>query len=221
MARKPPKTASIIVGQEGAQLFAPSAARNCDVLAGLVSQVAPRTGRALEIASGTGQHVVAFADVCPSLQWQPTDVTPDRIASIDAYAQASGAKNIAPAQILDAAQSGWSANSDSFQFVFLANLLHLISTSEARTLISESAEVLAIGGTLLIYGPFKRDGQLTSPGDQRFHESLVAEDPDIGYKDVFDVVDWARLCDLVHIKTHEMPANNLALEFRKSGQPGP
>lgn len=216
MVRKPPKSASIATAGSGARLFASSAARNCDVIADLIAKVAPASGTALEIASGTGQHVVAFAARCPALQWQPTDVTADRIASIDAYATESKAPNIAPARILDATTSGWAAEMQGIQMVFLANLLHLVSQTEAQTLIAESAKALAKGGTALIYGPFMRGGELTSPGDRAFHQSLVTEDPEIGYKDEGEIITWAAGHGLAHIMTHQMPANNLALEFRKT-----
>lgn len=217
MIRKTPEGASIALGAEGARLFAPSAERNRDAIAALVTQVAPATGRALEIASGTGQHIAALAAGCPGLHWYPTDVLPDRLASIDAYAADSGLANIASAQSLDATKPGWGDAIDEMQFIFLSNLLHLISSSEVQVLLSECANGLDAEGKLLVYGPFKRKGVLTSPGDQAFHDSLTAQDPDIGYEDVADVIDWASANKLQHLASHEMPANNLALLFTKIG----
>ena len=54
--------------------FSPSAERNkqpiLNVLRGLLAQ----RGTALEIASGTGQHVVWFAQQLPQWTWQPSEV---------------------------------------------------------------------------------------------------------------------------------------------------
>lgn len=215
MIRKTPEGASIAEPQQGARLFAPAAERNRAAIAELIGQIAPESGKALEIASGTGQHVIAFAQARPDMIWQPTDVAEDRLASIDAHAKES-AGTIAPAQYLDATKPGWGAQAAPLSFVFLANLLHLISSVEAKILLAETALALAPGGKFLVYGPFMRDGQLTSPGDQSFHESLVRQDPEIGYKDVTDMIAWAADSKMAHVKTHAMPANNLALEFVKS-----
>jgi len=216
MVRETPKGASIAHSGEDARLFAPSAARNRDVFAELMVKVAPPRGEALEIASGTGQHIVAFAANCPDLLWRPTDVAKDRLNSIDAYVTEAGLTNVAPAQLLNATQPGRSQTFDGLSFVFLANLLHLISETEASTLITEAAQSLAADGKLLIYGPFMHDGQLTSEGDARFHESLKDQDPEIGYKELSQVISWASEQQLAHIETHTMPANNLALEFLKT-----
>lgn len=215
MIRKTPEGASTALPADGARLYAPSAERNRDVIADLVAQIAAENGQALEIASGTGQHIAAFAERCPGLNWQPTDVLPDRLASIDAYASDSAATNIAAARTLEATTPGWHATFPERQFIFLGNLLHLISTAEVQVLLSESGKALADRGKMLIYGPFKRDGQLTSEGDKSFHESLVAQDAEIGYEDVDDIIKWAASDGLHHVTTHEMPANNLALEFEK------
>ena len=62
----------------------PAALRNqgpiCEVLAGVL----PRAGVVLEIASGSGEHAMAFAAAFPGLTWQPSDRDPDALASIDA-----------------------------------------------------------------------------------------------------------------------------------------
>ena len=90
MTGKLPPTASVANSLEGAKLHAPAAQRNTDVLSALVKTHAPARGEALEIASGTGQHVIAFAQTMPDLVWQPSDVDAARIASINAYAAEAG-----------------------------------------------------------------------------------------------------------------------------------
>lgn len=213
--RRTPPSASIAEPGQGAQLFAPSAARNAGPLCDLLGHVAPQQGRALELASGTGQHVVAFARALPDLNWQPSDIAPDRRASIDAHARASGLTNIAPALDLDASIPGWGATHGDQALIVVVNLLHLISAPEAATVIAEAASALAHGGRLVIYGPFMREGALTSAGDCDFHAALVAQDPEIGYKDVSDICATAQAAGLKPVDQIDMPANNLALIFER------
>lgn len=209
--RSVPGSASIAETDAVGRLFAPSAARNQEALLAQLVRLAPQSGRALELASGTGQHVIAFAAALPGLQWQPSDVDPSRIASIDAYIDADGSDNILPAAQLDATTAGWAAELDPQDMIILVNLLHLVSDQEAETLIREASSCLAPGGRMVIYGPFRRQGRLTSDGDQRFDAGLRAHDPEIGYKD--DRAIWALFerLGLSVMEPIEMPANNLLL----------
>ncbi|WP_425043358.1 DUF938 domain-containing protein [Primorskyibacter sp. S87] len=209
MTRKLPPTASIATPGEGARLVAPSAERNSRALCDLLEQMAPRSGRALEIASGTGQHITAFASRLPNLHWQPSEIDADRRASIDAYSV--GVDNVATAISLDATVPGWSKRHSGQDLIVLINLLHLISDDEVFTLIREAAQALAPSGRFVIYGPFKRGGELTSAGDERFHASLAEQDPEIGYKDDFDMIDQLQDAGLEMVSVVEMPANNLSL----------
>ena len=209
-----PDTASIATQGEAGKPFAPSAARNADAIGQMIAEIAPTRGNALELASGTGQHVVKLAAACPGLTWHPTEIAPERRASIDAYVADSGLTNIAPAATLDATTPGWSDTHHGHALVFLSNLLHLISTAEARTLIQNAAGALAPAGVLAIYGPFMRDDELTSEGDRAFHDSLQAQDPEIGYKSDFDVVEWGQQAGLTFDAMIEMPANNLVIVYR-------
>ncbi|MCI5096242.1 MAG: class I SAM-dependent methyltransferase [Rhodobacteraceae bacterium] len=212
--RSVPGSASV-AAQEGEKLFAPSAARNAAAITELLLQIAPAEGRALELASGTGQHVVAFATAMPALSWQPSEADPIRMASVDSYARDAGQPNIRPALQLDATAPGWGQRHAGQTLIVLSNLLHLISDAEAETLIAEAALALAPGGRLVIYGPFMRGDELTSEGDQQFHASLTAHDPEIGYKDDFDTMDLMQEAGLEMVQVVEMPANNLALVAEK------
>lgn len=217
MSRALPPTASVAEAREGAKLHAPAAARNAEAICEVLQQVAPAKGKALEIASGTGQHVVTFAAVLPEVTWQPTDIDAERLRSIDAYVAEAGLSNIAPAQHLDAAAPGWAAHQGPLDLIVLINLLHLISAQDVQTIIDEAAQSLGPGGTLFLYGPFARDGALTSEGDQRFDAQLRAADPEIGYKDTRDMLRWLAGAGLHPEPPREMPANNLALVARRRG----
>ncbi|AHC99986.1 DUF938 domain-containing protein [Leisingera methylohalidivorans] len=212
--RSVPGSASV-AAPEGGKLFAPAAARNSGVLCDLLEEVAPPQGRALELASGTGQHAAAYAARLPGLTWQPSEADAARLASIRAYAGGAGLANIAPPVALDATAPGWSADHPGQDLIVLVNLLHLISEGEAETLIREAAAALAPGGRFVIYGPFLRGGELTSDGDRSFHASLTAHDPQIGYKDDFDTIGWLHSAGLELLQAVEMPANNLALVAEK------
>jgi hypothetical protein len=177
---------------------------------------APMTGDALEIASGTGQHVTAFAVACPGLSWQPTEIDSTRRASIDAYVDEAGLSNIERAKPLDATATGWGITQVPKDLILVINLLHLVSKPEVATFISEATVALASGGTLILYGPFKRSGVLTSDGDARFDADLKSADAAIGYKDDLDIAHMLSDVGLILSDTVQMPANNLAFIARKA-----
>lgn len=210
MKRNLPPTASVAAPTDSAKLQAPAAARNSDALCTLLKTHAPHRGHALELASGTGQHVTAFAKALPGLQWHPSEIAPDRLESIGAYRAESGLPNIAPAVPLDATQPGWHRDVGAMDLIVVINLLHLISIPEAQTVISEASQSLTTSGVFILYGPFKRDGVLTSEGDARFDAQLRQSDPTIGYKNDSGVRHRLKACGLSSVTTVEMPANNLA-----------
>ena len=51
----------------------PAADRNKQAILDVLVRVLPEQGRALEIASGTGQHVAWFAATLSGWNWQPSD----------------------------------------------------------------------------------------------------------------------------------------------------
>ena len=214
MKRKTPEGASFAEATQGAQLFAPSAARNLAPIAGEIAVIAPLKGTALEIASGTGQHIIAHAKAHPNIHWQPSEIDEDRIASVDAYVQGSDLSNIAPAKELDATAQGWGKNAN-YDLILLSNLVHLISAQEVETIFKEAAIALTQCGRFMVYGPFMRGGVLTSEGDLNFHNSLQAQDPEIGCKDDLWIEKTAQAAGLTLHRKTEMPANNPAFTFQK------
>ena len=210
-----PPTTSVAVPSGDGRLSAPAAVKNTGPITGLVKQFAPERGQALEIASGTGQHIVKLAVVKPNLNWQPSDIDPLRIASIETWCEDYNLSNVRPPIILNATEIGWSSKFNNQKFILLVNLIHLISEDEATILISEISAALTPGGRSIIYGPFKRNNKLTSAGDQTFHKSLIEADPQIGYKD--DAWMTAKLKEkkLRLLKVVSMPSNNLAFVCEK------
>ena len=215
---KLPDTASVAVSQGDGRLFAPSAERNSAPIVNLIRRIAPESGNALEIASGTGQHIVQLALSLPNIIWSPSDVEGERLKSISAWVESENLLNIKPPMYLDATETGWAKSLPKSNFILLVNLLHLISWDETETLIGELFIALKTKGIALVYGPFMRNGQLISEGDKNFHTSLIQTDPDIGYKNDLEMLTLFSNSGLLHLETVEMPANNAAFVLQKAGQ---
>ena len=77
---------------------APAALRNREPIAEVLREELPDHGTVLEIASGTGEHALYFAQAFPHLDWQPSDADPDALRSIAAWREdalaAGGAANL-------------------------------------------------------------------------------------------------------------------------------
>ena len=212
---KLPNTASVASSQGDGRLFAPSAEKNSAPIINLIKRIAPKSGEALEIASGTGQHIVKLAFALPNISWSPSEVEGERLKSISAWIASVNLLNIKQPLYLDATETGWAESLPQSDFILLVNLLHLISWNETENLISELPKALKTNGIALVYGPFLRNGQLTSDGDKSFHTSLTQADPEIGYKNDFNMLTLFSNSGLLCLETVEMPANNLAFVLRK------
>lgn len=193
---------------------APAATRNLAPILQALARHAPATGRALEIASGSGQQIVHFAAAHPGLIWQASDLDAENLASITAWAQFAPAPNLLPPTQLDAAQPGWAQPHAGLSLILMVNVLHLVSAPAAQTILHECSSALAPKGRLLVYGPFLRDGRATSAGDAQFDADLRARDPAIGYKDLHWVTELMASNGLT-CQIDPMPANNLMLIAQK------
>lgn len=205
-----PDSAFLSESAADGRLHAPSAERNFEPIRNCLADYVPDGGLALEIASGTGQHISALARAFPQMTWQPSDIAPDRLKSIAAWREESGAGNLLPPILLDAAKP-WGDGPENVALIYVVNLFHLVSEADARAILTNMHDALDPGGLVFIYGPFKRHGHYRSDGDAEFDASLRRQDSAIGYKDV----DWMEGCfaevGLRLVARHEMPANNLVL----------
>lgn len=199
------------VTEEEGRMFAPAAGRNRDAIEAVLIEHLPKAGNVLEIASGTGQHISHFAQKFANLNWQPSDIDADRRASVDAWGRHLNLENLAAARHVDVGVKGWAGELNRVDFIMMVNLLHLISQADMVNFMRGAVDLLCKDGRVFIYGPFMRDGVLTSRGDEKFHADLQARNPLIGYKNIEDVVDNLVGFGLEVKARIEMPANNIAL----------
>lgn len=203
------------VFEEGgeAKRFAPATERNRDAIAGVLAEVLPASGLVLEIASGTGEHVVHFARTFPALEWQPSDPDPAGLASIAAWAAEVGLANVrAPIQI-DATAYEWPvASADA---ILCINMIHIAPWPATPGLFDGAAQVLATGAPLLLYGPFRQASEPLAPSNADFDASLKARNPEWGLREVEAVGSEAEARGFRLELIVPMPANNLSLVFRR------
>ena len=191
----------------------PSAARNRDVILETLSQHLPARGNVLEIASGSGEHIVHFAAAHPRLRFQPTDPDPDSRASIDAWSRHLGLTNVCPAIALDTAHSFSLAN--DVDVIVCINMIHIAPWSAAVGLLRGAATLLPSGGLLFLYGPFRRHGTHTAPSNEAFEANLRAQNSEWGVRDLEVVAELAKECNFLAPTIENMPANNFAVMFRR------
>jgi len=196
--------------------FSPSAARNTEPILAAVRPRLSASGRALEVASGTGQHIVAFADAFPGLDWTPSDPDPMARASIAAHVAEAGLANLHPPLHLDVSDPAWpEAVEPGFDIIVAINLLHISPWAATLGLISGAGRRLTPEGRLCIYGPFARGGDYLSESNVRFDASLRYRDPSWGVRDVDNVAAAAQGQGLDLAEVVEMPANNLMLMLER------
>lgn len=195
-----------------AQQSAPAALRNRAVILDVLSPHLPPGGLMLELASGTGEHALFFAQARPDVTFQPTDYDPSARASIDAYAEEAGLPNLRPALFLDATQPDtWPI--DRADALLCVNMIHISPWEATVGLIAGAARILPAGGKLMLYGPYFREGVETAPSNLAFDDSLRARNPAWGIRRLEDVAALAAEAGFSAPKVTEMPANNLTLVF--------
>jgi hypothetical protein len=196
----------------GARRSAPAALRNREPIAEVLEEWLPASGLVLEIASGTGEHVAYFAERFPALEWQPSDLHRDALASIEAWREHSGLPNVRPPIAIDASSPDWSI--DRADALLSINMVHISPWSSALGLLDGAARLLADGAPLILYGPWLKDDIETAPSNAAFDQDLKARDPAWGLRRVEDFAAAAAERGLRLEETRIMPANNLMLLLR-------
>lgn len=194
--------------------FSAPSDRNKQPILERLLQLLPERGRALEIASGTGQHVAWFAAHLPHWHWQPTDVDGRMLPGIDARVGEARLPNVQPARVLDVLQQPWPLGDAQYDLVYCANMLHIAPPACSAALMQGAARHLAPGGRLVTYGPYLEDEVHTTPSNLAFDASLRTRNPAWGLRRREDLEALARHAGLGLSARHEMPANNLLLVWQ-------
>ncbi|RMF39423.1 MAG: DUF938 domain-containing protein [Alphaproteobacteria bacterium] len=204
-------------GADG-RLHAPSFERNHGPIRdALVARLAGLTGRALEVGSGSGQHIGVWAEALPRLDWTPSDPLARHRASIDAWTQVTG-RRVAPARDLDVT-GDWSAVADliPLSLIICLNVIHIAPWRVAECLIGGAGRALGPDGVLVLYGPYIVEGRHTGEGNVAFDARLRAENPEWGLRDTADVAALAREAGFAAPEILPMPSDNRLLIFRRKG----
>ena len=197
---------------DDAKRSAPAVLRNREPIAEVLADWLPKSGTVLEIASGTGEHVVWFGERFPDLTWQPSDVHADALGSIIAWREAAGLPNVAEPVVIDAGSDNWPVR--RVDALLNINMAHISPWEASLGLIAGAAQILPEGAPLILYGPWLKDDIETAPSNLEFDENLKSRDPRWGLRRVEDFAAAAEEKGFALVECRSMPANNLMLLFR-------
>ena len=203
------------------QRWSEACERNRDPILAVLRPYLQDRQRVLEIGSGTGQHAAYFAQQLPHLLWQASD-HPDYLAGIAERLGEAALPNAPPPwplqAVLDPAPgfAPWPADAGSFDAVYSANTLHIMSWAHVQALFAGLPKVMAPDALLCVYGPFNYGGEYTSDSNRTFDAWLKDRDPVSGIRDAEAVDALAAAQGLVLIDDVAMPANNRLRVWRRS-----
>ena len=240
--------AAVLAAQGVGQQHHPSSMRNrvpiLKAMIRLLPDAEEFSGAALEIATGTGALMELVAPAYPRLSVQPSEFVPkvaaspdeqwskhgkigiraglDELGNIDEH----GCKvfhNVLPAVALDLSQP-WpvevTEKNGKFVLIFCVNTLHITPWECSIGLFRGAGEALAKGGHLMLYGPFRVDGEYVGAdggaGNAKFDEKLRTTNAAWGLRDVSELAKLAAGFGLPLREKVDMPANNLLLHFGKA-----
>jgi SAM-dependent methyltransferase len=195
------------------RLVVSSADRNRGPILKVLERVLPKTGLVLEVASGTGQHVVHFAQALKGLSWQPTDMDAACRRSISAWLATAELANVRQPLDLDVRALPWRV--PTLDAIVCLNLIHIAPWSVATALFAGAGLALRETGLLYLYGPYSVQGRHTALSNAAFDSALRAENPEWGVRDLKEVESLAKDQGFDLAETIEMPSNNFSVLFRK------
>ena len=173
----------------------------------------------LELGAGAGVHAEAIARACEgSLRsYAPTDVFD---GCFDAARDNCRDRDVVrDPVVLDACSMRERVAKNSIDALVVINVIHISSERALVGMFDGARWALRDDGFVFCYGPFTRGGKYASEGDERFDRELRERDPvNFGLVDVERVDAEAKRVGLTADARSpvEMPANNVALVYRKT-----
>ena len=191
--------------------FSPSCERNKEPILAVLQEILPPAGRVLEIGSGSGQHAVYFARALPQVEWQPSDMA-ENLPSIRAWRAEAGLANLREPLALDLF-GDWPAIIP--QAVVCINAIHIVSWRGVEKLFDGVGRLLASGGVMYVYGPYRYRQRPLEPSNEEFDRWLKARDPQAGVRLFEEVNELADKNGLKLVGDRAMPANNRSIWWIK------
>lgn len=196
------------------KLSAPSADRNRHAALDALRDILPSAGTVLEVASGTGQHAVHFAEHLPGLVWQPSEIDPVFLESIRAWQEDANLPNLLPPLKLDVAAGPWPVG--PFAAIYCSNMIHISPWEATEGLMAGAGGCLLPGAPLAFYGAYFMEGRPTAPSNLEFDDFLRAQNPAWGVRHLEAVTAEAQKHGLELERVMEMPGNNFVVVYRKA-----
>ncbi|MDX1453912.1 MAG: DUF938 domain-containing protein [Gammaproteobacteria bacterium] len=192
--------------------FSAASERNKDAILAHIRPVLREASAVLEVGSGTGQHGEHFAAEMPWLIWQTSDLEEHHAGLKDRIA-AAGLDNLRKPLSLDVLADPWP--DVYYDAVFTANTLHIIPWDGVLRLVEGAAARLVENGLFIVYGPFLVAGQPTSDSNAAFDAALRRENPEMGIRELENLLEFAASCGLTLLADCALPANNRLLLWQK------
>jgi cyclopropane fatty-acyl-phospholipid synthase-like methyltransferase len=167
----------------------------------------------LEIGSGTGQHAVYFSHHLPTITWQTSDLAMNH-AGIQSWLDTADHRHCLSPLTIDVALPYWADT--TYDIVFTANTLHIMSWRHVELFFKHVTTVLADSGLCIIYGPFNYNGKHTSDSNAHFDQHLQSLGQGSGIRDIEKIRILAANNGLQFLEDQAMPANNRLLVFQKN-----
>ena len=195
------------------QGYSQAAENNKAPIAHIMGRHLPPNASIFEIGSGAGQHALHMSNTFPGITWLPSErevVIPILRANLAHY----GHNNIQPPLVLDLTDFTWSG--DPVDAVYAANVMHIVSEPLGERLLQLAAKALKPSGLLMLYGPYKYDGEFTTESNATFDQWLKDRDPASGIRNFETVILTAQCAGLTLTQDYAMPANNQMLIFERA-----
>ncbi|KHJ78167.1 hypothetical protein OESDEN_22213 [Oesophagostomum dentatum] len=145
----------------------------------------------LEISSGTGQHIIKFAEKFPGVTFQPSEIDARSLHSIVAYIDHHRLGNVRVPLFIDVTRpvSHWALPADygplAVDVMLNINMIHISSDAAIEGLFKAAGVLLKRGSGLLItYGPYAIDGVISPQSNIDFDAGLRSQNPEWGLRDV-------------------------------------
>lgn len=194
------------------KVSSPSVARNREPILNILKQYLTSGGRILEVGSGTGEHAAYMAKNIPKIHWVTSDLKENH-RYIKEVLKSERLANVHGPEVFKVGVDDFPKG--TFEYVFSANTLHIMSWKEDKSFIKLLGKRLREGSLVFLYGPFNYEGKFTSKSNESFDQWLKDRDPASGIRNFEDVFQSLEKSGFKLLKDHEMPANNRLLVFER------